>query len=73
MMHLIQLCSWFCRVVIEGRSMREALDVDPDSSDSDSDDIEQSAGQTFCVADGEIRLLQGGIDEYARAVERRLT
>ena len=53
--------------------MREALDVDPDSSDSDSDDIEQSAGQTFCVADGEIRLLQGGIDEYARAVERRLT
>jgi ATP-binding cassette subfamily F protein 3 len=63
---------WFSTVVVEGKPVDEG---DDESSDEDEDDGAGFAGRrgvSYLVDKGKIKVLENGMEEYEKLVERRL-
>lgn len=63
---------WFSTVVVEGKPVDEG---DDESSDEDEDDeagIVGRRGVSYLVDKGKVKVLENGMEEYEKLVERRL-
>ncbi|KAL7414181.1 P-loop containing nucleoside triphosphate hydrolase protein [Mrakia frigida] len=74
---LISHDRWFCRTVVELAPLRSTTDSDNDDDpDSGSDSEEEASGGSrkkgtvYRVGGGKVRLMEGGVDEYAAKVEK---
>ncbi|KAJ6515472.1 P-loop containing nucleoside triphosphate hydrolase protein [Mycena sanguinolenta] len=66
---------WFSRVVIEGESLRHAVQVDDVSDESSSEEEEDDAtppGKTYRVGGAKLKLMDKGMAQYVGIIERKL-
>lgn len=63
---------WFVRRVIERQSVFDHDGSEDSEGSDDGDDEEQLPGKVYMLADGKLTVLEGGIDEYERKMEKKI-
>lgn len=63
---------WFSTVVVEGKPVDEGDDESSDEDEHDGAGVVGRRGVSYLVDKGKVKVLENGMEEYEKLVERRL-